>query len=242
MALNNAVTLDEVLARPDVWCADRLAGGAIPMVPSGFAELDSELPGGGWPRGTVIELLADREGIGECSLVIPALSRLREEARWSVLVAPPHGLNAPAWAACGIDLARLAVVSPTNTRDALWASEQALSSGVPGTLLCWAKRIDAAQVRRLQVAASGSRSLMFLFRPRRAGTESSAATLRIELSAAPAGGLAVKLLKRRGPPCHRTLCLKVPRPLRLHDDDESSLAGAPSSLPAARSQRPVAHA
>ena len=240
MVWNNAVALDEVLARPDVWCGDRLARAAIPTVSSGFAELDAELPGGGWPRGTLIELLADRVGIGEFSLLMPALARLREEARWSVLVAPPHALNGPALAACGIDLARLAVVAPTRTRDALWAVEQALSSGIPGTVLCWAKQIEAAHVRRLQVAASGSTTLTFLFRPGRAKTESSAATLRLDLSAGPSGRLGVNLLKRRGPPSRRMLYLDVPRPVKLQEDDESTVARAPSSPASARSQRPVA--
>ena len=34
---------------------------------------DAELPGGGWPAGALIELLADRPGIGELSLPLPLL-------------------------------------------------------------------------------------------------------------------------------------------------------------------------
>lgn len=246
MGLSAAVSLDEMMARSDVWCADRLASATIPAVSSGFPVLDAELPGGGWPRGALTEILVDGVGLGECSLVMPALGRMREENRWSLLVAPPYGLQGPAWMACGIDLTHLVVVSPTRQRDVLWATEHALSSGAVGTVLCWAKTIDAPQVRRLQVAVAGSNTLAFLFRPARAGAESSAASLRLVLSAATHGALAVDLLKRRGTPCTRTLHLDVPRPLKWHEDYEfpdcstnSALARSPSTQASARSQRPL---
>ena len=244
--MNAAVSLDEIMARPDVWCADRLASAVIPAVSSGFSVLDAELPGGGWPRGALTEILVDGVGLGECSLVMPALGRMREENRWSLLVAPPYQLHGPAWAACGIDLAHLVVVTPTRHRDVLWAAEHALSSGVVGTVLCWAKYIDAPQVRRLQVAVADSNSLAFLFRPARARTDSSAASLRLVLSAGSRGALAVDLLKRRGTPCTRILHLDVPRPLKWREGDEfhdcsssPALASSPSAQAFTRSQRPL---
>ncbi|MCF8175433.1 MAG: hypothetical protein K9K30_09360 [Burkholderiaceae bacterium] len=36
-----------------------------PTFASGFLRIDAELPGGGWPRGALTELLAEHEGIGE---------------------------------------------------------------------------------------------------------------------------------------------------------------------------------
>ena len=77
--MNSAGSLAEILARPDVWCADRLASAEIPAVSSGFAALDAELPGGGWPRGALTEILVDHVGLGECSLVLPALGKMCEE-------------------------------------------------------------------------------------------------------------------------------------------------------------------
>lgn len=236
--------LDELLARPDVWRGDRLASTAIPAVSSGFAQLDAELPGGGWPRGMLTEILSDSVGLGECSLLMPALIRMREEGKWSLLVAPPHALHGPAWAAAGIDLARLVVVSPSPTRqrDALWAAEQALASGALGTVLCWTTHIshsNAGQVRRLQVAVAGSQTLAFLFRPGRARTESSAAALRLLISAGSRATLGVNLLKRRGPPCTRTLYLDIPRPLKWREEYESTVARTASAVPRARSQRPI---
>ena len=236
------VSLADVLARPDVWRANGLASATRPALASGFAALDAELPGGGWPRGTLTEILSDRVGIGECSLMMPSLARLGGQGKWSLLVAPPQALHAPAWTSSGIDLARLIVVSPKRTNEALWAAEQALSSGALGSVLCWAARIDARQVRRLEVAAAGSDTVAFLFRPARARAESSPCALRLLLSAGTRGKLVVELLKRRGPPCRHTLDLEVARPLswRQNNDSQSALGRPAFPAPAARSERPAA--
>ena len=220
--MNNAAALDELLARPDVWRGGQLAGGGIPSLSSGFSVLDEELPGHGWPRGNLTEILVDGVGLGECSLLLPALAATREEGAWALLVAPPYGFNGPAWAVAGADPARLVIVASPRQRDALWATEQALSSGAFGIVLCWAKQADAPVTRRLQVALAGSKTLAFLFRPLRARTESSAASLRLMLSAGPRGTLGVDLLKRRGPPCSRTLYLDVPRPLAGYESRRQS--------------------
>ena len=236
------VSLADVLARPDVWRANGLANATLPALASGFAALDAELPGGGWPRGALAEMLSDHVGVGECSLMMPALKRLADDEKWSLLVAPPQALHAPAWASAGIDLARLIVVSPSRASDALWAAEQALASGTLGSVLCWTTHIDARQVRRLEVAAAGSETVAFLFRPARARTESSPCALRLLLSAGARGTLAVELLKRRGPPCRQTLDLEVARPLswRHNNDSQSALARPAFPAPAARSERPAA--
>lgn len=228
--------LADVLARPDVWRGDRLAGAPLPVAPSGFSALDAELPGGGWPRGALTELLVDGAGFGELALLMPALAAVREQGGWSLVVGAPHDLHASGWAAAGVDLARLVVVSPASQRDALWAAEQALSSGAPQAVLCWTAQADARAVRRLQVAAAAGGSAAFLFRPARAALEASAAPLRLGLGAAADGGLAVSILKRRGPPLAAPLHLELSRPARLHRH-ESALVGARPSSATARNTR-----
>ena len=227
--------LAEVLARPDVWRGDRCAVAPLPAVSSGFAALDAELPGGGWPRGALTELLVDGAGFGELGLLMPALRAIRNEGGWSLVVGAPYPLHAPAWAAAGVDLSRLLVVSPALARDALWAAEQALASGAPGAVLCWTDKADARAVRRLQVAAAAGGAAAFLFRPAAAARESSVAPLRLELSAAPAGRLGVSILKRRGPPCVAPLELDLPRPASRREDHEHPVAGAMPAPTAARS-------
>jgi hypothetical protein len=212
-------SLSAVLARPDIRRGDAFAVLPTPALPSGFAELDRELPGGGWPRGALTEILVDGQGFGELSLLLPALRALRAGGDWVLAIAPPDdnlALHAPACAAAGIDLDHLAVVSPAGSRDALWAAEQALASGAPQAVLCWSAAADSRAVRRLQVAAGqGGQggAAAFLFRPLSRAREPSAAALRIALSAGPHGALSVTILKRRGPPLASDILLAVPRPL-----------------------------
>jgi hypothetical protein len=78
---------------------------------SGFAALDAELPGGGWPLGALCELLPRHVGIGELRLLGPALASLSAAGRSLAWIAPPHRPYAPALAAAGIDLARVLVVN-----------------------------------------------------------------------------------------------------------------------------------
>ncbi len=234
--LRDSITLDDVLARPDVWRGDRLASTSTPALPSGFAALDAELPGGGWPRGGLSEILCDRAGIGELSIIVPALRQLHRQQRTTLLVAPPLALYAPGWFAAGVDPAHLIVVAPHTVRDALWAVEQALASGALGAVLYWNAQIGAAQVRRLEVAVSGSDTLAWLLRPLRAQNEASACALRLRLATGPRGSIAVDLLKRRGTPCARTLNLDIARPLPRRTD-EPTLARRPFAVLAARSAR-----
>jgi len=47
-----------------VWRASQMTTYRTPIAPTGFAKLDQELPNGGWPRSTLIELLPQQHGIG----------------------------------------------------------------------------------------------------------------------------------------------------------------------------------
>lgn len=240
--MSATVTLNDVLARTDVW-RGRLVDAALPALSSGFPALDAELPGGGWPRGALTELLVDASGYGECSLLRPVFEAVRTEARWLILIAPPHVLHAPAWIGSGADGAHLVVIAPESPRDLLWAAEQSLSVAVAGAVLCWADAIVAAQTRRLQVAASAGKAPCFLFRPRRACAENSAAPLRLALSSGSRGTLGVDVIKRRGPPLGRTLFLDVARPSAWRGKQEAHDPGVVGIAPAelgARSPRPRA--
>ena len=62
------------LERGDIRRGDAFAVAPAPTLASGFPRLDAELPGGGWPRGALTELLAEHEGIGELGLLLPALA------------------------------------------------------------------------------------------------------------------------------------------------------------------------
>ncbi|HSZ09820.1 MAG TPA: hypothetical protein VK794_14865, partial [Steroidobacteraceae bacterium] len=77
---------------------------------------------------------------------------------------------------------RLLVVRPNTATEALWAAEQALSSGVCAAVLLWLKGTDDRWLRRLKLAAEAGGSLGVLFRPERHRFEPSPANLRLSLS------------------------------------------------------------
>lgn len=223
-------SLADVLDRADVWRGSALAGAPLPGVPSGFAELDAELPGGGWPRGGLVELLPARTGIGELALLLPTLARLSaDELNWLVCVAPPHPLYAPALQAGGVALSRLLVTSAPG-RDAGWACQRALDADGVGAVVAWLPGATPALLRRLQLAAEASRTLLFVFRPATCACESSPAPLRLALEGE-GEHLSVRLIKRRGRACSAPLSITVHRPVRLRH----ALACPASAAPAARS-------
>ncbi len=197
--------LAEILQRQPVWRGLPLLA-AVPAVSTGFAPLDAELPGGGWPSGVLTEILADEEGIGELRILLPALARLTAAGRRVAWLAPPHVPYAPALAAAGVDLCQLAVVRAPGRRDALWAAEQALRTASCSALLAWFRDARYAELRRLALAAETSRAFVALFRPLAAASESSPAALRLALHAAPEG-LELHILKRRGAPARVPLRL-----------------------------------
>ena len=207
-------SLQEILDRQPVWRGGAPAGAAARAVPSGFAALDRELPGGGWPAGALTEILAAREGLGELQLVVPALAELSAGERRIAWLAPPHLPYAPALAAAGVRLEFLVVIRPRGRRDALWAAEQVLRAGACHALLAWLPSVRYVELRRLAVAAASSPGFAVLFRPMQAARESSPAALRLALESGD-GRLAARILKRRGLPLAAPLRIPVRRPVHV---------------------------
>jgi hypothetical protein len=162
--------------------------------PTGHAVLDAALPGGGWPRSALSEILFASTGIGELRLLWPTLARLTAANERVVLVAPPHRPYPQAWLAAGVDLRQLMIISAQG-RDALWAAEQCLRSGSCGAVLCWPQQADDRALRRLQVAAETGQTLAFAYRPLSEAINPSPAALRLAVEAQPAQ---LRVLKCRG--------------------------------------------
>ncbi len=194
-------SLQGILNNPAIWRGGDLPSALQPALSSGFSSLDAELPGGGWPVGTLTEVLGDGEGVGELSLLLPLLARLTREGLGVAWVAPPYLPYAPALALAGVDLKHCLVVTAAATQDALWVAEQALRSGACGAVLAWLDRngapVDYRALRRLQLAAEAGRAMGFLYRPARMATIPSPAPLRLSLAAQDAH-LLLRILKRRG--------------------------------------------
>ena len=195
-------SLADILADARVWkLKDAAAAPPRPVWSTGRSALDARLPGGGWPAASLVEVLIDDTGLGEVQLFLPALVQCQRRAGgeipWLVWIAPPHEPYAPALAQQGIQLSRLLVVRPATAMEALWAAEQALSSGVVAAVLLWLKGTDDRWLRRLKLAAEAGGSLGVLFRPERHRFESSPAGLRLLMTRGE-GGVRLELLKVQG--------------------------------------------
>jgi hypothetical protein len=192
-------SFDDLLRHPGLWRAREQPGATTESSarPTGYAMLDRCLPGGGWPTQGLIEILTDRYGIGELSLLMPVLAALghdEHEQGWLAWISPPYQPYAPALAARGIDLRRLLIV---RAQPAEWAMEQALRSCACSAVIGWAAFRDRQGLRRLQLASEQSRCMTVLFRNLADGNEPSPAVLRIALTAG-AHGLEARILKSRG--------------------------------------------
>lgn len=208
-------TLQDVLHNPAIWRARQLARdqerGLHPVVATTHAALDRALPDGGWPLGALTELLLRASGVGEVSLLLPALRAACAEGRGLALLAPPWLPQARAWESAGIALERMLVIEARGS-DLLWSAEQILRSGECGAVLLWAqaagRALDHRALQRLHLAASAGRALCFLYRSFGAAAHPSPAPLRLKL-APRAGALQVEIFKCRAAPRAQSTALRL---------------------------------
>ena len=227
---------------PALWLGHQLARHAEVAFPSGFEVLDAQLPGGGWPRRALTELLLPHPGVGEIRLLAPCLVATQRAGRLVMLFDPPAGLSSAALARLGFDVEALLVIH-TRARvipgtDTLWALEQALKSGHVGAVLAWLPpRLRAERLRRLQLAAHAHDGPAFVLCETSAAQRPTAAPLRLALRPAGADVLALRLLKRRGPLLEAPLRLVLPPVLSLPARQRANAGvewGAPAQANGAR--------
>jgi cell division inhibitor SulA/protein ImuA len=194
---------------------------------TGHARLDKRLPGGGWPLGAVSELIASSHGLGEFSLLFPALAEISQKGQWLVLIDPPWIPYPAALQAHGLALERLLLVRTASAGESLWACEQALHSSLGGAVLAWPEligyqAISFARLRRLQLAAETGAKAAFLFRPDNVRNTASPAALRLHLQGGGnsqdeqrPGSTRIEILKSRGQRSREPLWLPCRHPLAL---------------------------
>jgi len=127
-------------------------------------------------------------------------------------VGAPQLPFAPALAAQGLPAHRLLWIVAQTVAQRLWAAEQALRCAAVDAVLLWVpSAVRPDQLRRLQMAAAQYSKLLFVMRPAQAQADASPAVLRLQvgLDSQQTDGLAVHLLKRRGPPLEQPLHLQA---------------------------------
>ncbi len=202
-----------------VWRADALGAPVQHTWPSGFAALDAELPGGGWPGHALTELLSPHAGALEWRLLGPLLARLAAEGRDTLLVGPPQPPHPPGLCQLGVPARHLVWLCAQSPAERLWSTEQLIKANPGGAVLAWLPQARPEQIRRLQVLAAGCETPVFVCRPEAVAREASAAPLRLRVRVAAGWGLTLDVIKRKGPP--------LERPLHLH----ATPAGLAAVLP-----------
>jgi protein ImuA len=233
-ATNAAGCLRPETLHPTLWFAHQVGRHAEAGVPTGYAALDLQLPGAGWPRRALTELLLPHPGLGEIRLLVPSLGAVQRAGRLVMLFDPPATLSAMALGQLGLDVEQLLVIH-TRTRvvpgsDSLWALEQALKSGHVGAVVAWLPpRLRTERLRRLQLAAHAHDGPAFVFCEISAAQRPTAAPLRLALRAGGADTLALRVLKRRGPPLETPLCLALPPVLSATASQRAAVGAVPAS-------------
>jgi len=191
---------------PHVWRVPEFAQAQEAIVSTGHAALDAQLPGGGWPVGSMVEVLQARAGPHVWQLLLPGLAQaVRKQAGPVALVSSPFDPFGPSLGAQGLPGERLLCVKADKPAARLWAAEQCLRCADVVAVLAWLPQAKSAELRRLHMAAQQHDKLLFVFRGLNARQDSSPA--RVRLLAEGVDSLQLHILKRRGPPLEKPLVL-----------------------------------
>ena len=203
----------ELVLPPQVWRGRELAQAQERTLASGHAALDAQLPGGGWPLGSLVEVLQQEQQQHVWQLLGPALAQaMHAHGEPVVLVNAPYQPFGPALRALGIVPERLLCVQAEKPSGRLWAAEQSLHCADVCAVLAWLPQARSEDLRRLHLCAQDSEKLLVVFRPVLARNQASPARLRLLVQGAEA--MEVRILKRRGPPLMQALTLQA-QPARL---------------------------
>jgi cell division inhibitor SulA len=164
---------------------------------SGIAALDELLPGGGWPKRGLAEIILPDTYSNPLSLLLPALVRLSRQGRWIAMVNPGYPARSGLLKENAINPDRVLQVNPHPGRSALWTAESLLYSGDCSVVMAWPGCNTELMGKRLQKAAVRGRALGILFRYEGPGTQPSGIETRLKLDV-DARGRAVYLLNSKG--------------------------------------------
>ena len=182
-----------------LWRGNELGSSVTQVVSTGWAELDKELPGGGWPCHAITEVLQPQPSIAEWRLLMPALKGVVAADKMVVIVGPAKHPHLPGLRRMGLDERHLVWIQADTPSQRLWVTEQLVKSNACGALIAWLPQARQEQIRRLQICSQICDGPVFLCRPAAAQHEASAAPLRVELRLDLDWALRLHVLKRRGP-------------------------------------------
>lgn len=223
----SAAPLDPENLHPALWRAQQWARARSAVSSTGFAALDAQLPGGGWPHQALTECLLPHPGVGEMRLLAPVMAALTQQGRTVMWVGPPASPCAWGLQQLGVDVQAVVVVRGRDeardevrhvkrrpllaSADVLWALEQALRSGHVGAVVAWLPdTLRAETMRRLQLAAQAHEGWAVIIRSMAVRSKPSPVPLRMIMRPAGADSVWVQVIKRRGPTHAQPVQLNLP--------------------------------
>ena len=182
-----------------LWRGTELGSAVTEVLSTGFADLDAELPSGGWPCHALTEVLQPQPTVAEWRLLGAAMRQVVAAGKDVVVVGPPKSPHLPGLRHLGIDERRLVWIQADAPAERLWVTEQLVKANAGGLLVSWLPQARQEQIRRLQVCSQACTGPVFLCRPAAAEHDSSAAPLRVQVRFGLDWELEVHILKRKGP-------------------------------------------
>ena len=173
------------------------ASGTSLVTPTGSTLLDELLPGGGWPKSGLIEIILPDAYSDAMSVLMPALARISQQRRWIALVNPTWPARSQLFTESAVRHERVLQVNPHPGRSALWTAESLLHAGECSVVMAWPNCRTELMGKRLEKAAARGKALGILFSYAGLQAQPSGVALRIRLESGREGN-AVYLLDGRG--------------------------------------------
>lgn len=186
------------LTQPELFPSPVSQHQGLSVLSTGFPELDGVLPGGGWTRCGLVEILLQPDSIGAMRLLMPVLAQLSVEQRWLSWVSPPSLPSVSALATAGVRLSCIQLVRPKRDQEGLDIVAKSLENGKCSAVLAWPMLDDEAIFQRLQQSARIGKALGFMFRNSDKAQQTSPAALRLQLKTRSHGNLEVRVLDKSG--------------------------------------------
>lgn len=176
------ILIESILnSRNDIWRLGDETTKNRDVYRSGLKELDNFLPGGGWPRMGLIEIIVKHYGLGELQILMPLMRNLTTHDKLLLWICPPYKICTSTLIKAGIDIEKLLIInSEVRTKDALWAAEQALQTQEFGIVLLWRNDVTRSALHRLLLATKNNKTLGVLFKRKKTEDSQSSMVLKLE--------------------------------------------------------------
>ena len=137
-------------------------------ITSGCPAMDRQLPGGGYARGSMLELLRSHSGSGISSIALMIARQAIVDGKYLVLVDPQRQFYPPALKSLGIPMERVIALQPSNHADSIWGLAQVLRCTAVGAVIAEVGTLEDRVARKLQLAAEQGGGLGVFIRDARA--------------------------------------------------------------------------